>query len=201
MHIGPGEGIGDRLAEHGIKPADLQAVVLSHLHHDHAGGLKDVVDAKRTLVQKDHWEEFSANHLWSTINGAQPQHWPEGFNPEMLKPIGGPVGPWEKSYPITSDGKVVAVDTPGHVRGHISLVVYADAATYLMLGDASYDLGCLDREETDGVNEDPVTAVETLRKIKEFARGERVVVLPAHDVDAREILERRRVFVPTTLEK
>ena len=58
--------------------------------------------------------------------------WPAGFFPRMLPPSGLALGPWPGSYPVTSDGKVVAVDMPGHVPAHLSLIVYADQATCLL---------------------------------------------------------------------
>jgi glyoxylase-like metal-dependent hydrolase (beta-lactamase superfamily II) len=80
---------------------------------------------------------------------------------------GAGIGPFEQIYPITSDGKVVAVQTPGHVPGHCSLIVFAEDATYFLTGDATYSQEYLDRELTDGVTETPMQAVETVKKIKQ----------------------------------
>ena len=138
IRITPTEGIGARLAARGIDPkTDLKAVVLSHLHHDHADGLPDLVGAP-VFVSAAHWAAFG-RPLQAALQGAVPAQWPVGFVPHILEPIGPPVGPWNKSYPITEDGRVVAVDTPGHVPGHISFVVRSDDATYLAAGDLTYD--------------------------------------------------------------
>ncbi|KAK1712057.1 beta-lactamase-like protein [Colletotrichum lupini] len=120
----------------------------------------------------------------ATMEGAVPNQWPASFKPSMLQSTGGPIGPWNQSYPITEDGKIVAVDTPGHVPGHLSVIVRADDVSYLLLGDATYDQDLLDHELTDGVNSNPALAVDSLRKIKEFAPSENVVLLPAHDPQA-----------------
>lgn len=48
-----GAAIDEQLAALGIRPADLDLVLLSHLDCDHANGLKLVADAKRILVSKD----------------------------------------------------------------------------------------------------------------------------------------------------
>ena len=110
IRIGPDEGIGARLAQHGLKPADLKAVVLSHLHHDHGDGIPDLTGAP-IYVTREHWKAFSKT-IPATLEGAVPQHWPEGFTPRLLEPTGPAVGPWQHSYPITSDSRVLAVDTP-----------------------------------------------------------------------------------------
>jgi len=60
-------------------------------------------------------------------------------------------------------------------------------------------LDYLDKELTDGVNDNPMQAVETLRKIKELARQIPIVVLPAHDKDTPTRLLEKTVYKPTTL--
>lgn len=194
IRVAADEGIGARLAARGIDPGDLKAAVLSHLHHDHGDGVPDLPGAP-IYVSREHWEAFK-NPIPATLEGAVPQHWPRGFAPRILEPSGPAIGPWPRSYPITSDGKVTAVDTPGHVPGHLSLIVYGERATYLLGGDVTYDQELLDAEITDGVNKDPHLAIDSLRRIKEFARQQDVVLLPAHDPRAAERLATSEAFRP-----
>ncbi|KAH9228618.1 hypothetical protein K456DRAFT_1925069 [Colletotrichum gloeosporioides 23] len=195
INVGKDEGIGALLEQESLAAADLKAVVLSHLHHDHGDGLPDLVGAP-VWITEEHWQAYK-KPFHATIEGAVPNQWPETFKPLLLQPTGGPIGPWNQSYPITDDGKVVAVDTPGHVPGHISLVVYADDVTYLLLGDATYDQDLLDQELTDGVNNNPALAIDSLRKVKEFANIEKVVLLPAHDPQAVHRLAERIIYRPS----
>lgn len=198
IHIAPDEGIGSRLQEQGLHACDLQAVVVSHLHHDHADGLGDVADAKRILVAEEHWD-FCRQRFRATMEGALPRHWPTGFQPELLRLTGPALGPWEKTYPITADGKVIGVPTPGHVPGHLAVVVFGDEATYFLGGDVTYDQNLLDQERSDGVNTNPHLAIAQLRKIKEFARQQPIVLLPAHDPHASQRLSENAAFVPSPL--
>jgi glyoxylase-like metal-dependent hydrolase (beta-lactamase superfamily II) len=193
--IGPDEGIGARLAQHGLKPADLKAVVISHLHHDHGDGIPDLAGAP-IYVTREHWAAFG-KPIPATLEGAVPQHWPTGFTPRLLEPAGPAVGPWPHSYPITSDGRVLAVDTPGHVPGHISLIVHADQATCLFGGDLTYSQDLLDAELTDGVNNNPRQAINSVRKVKAYARQQPFVLLPAHDPDAARRLTASEVYTPS----
>jgi glyoxylase-like metal-dependent hydrolase (beta-lactamase superfamily II) len=196
IHVAPCEGIGQGLAERGLTPGDLKAVVLSHLHHDHADGLPDLAGAS-IYVSREHWGAFR-HYIPATIEGAVPKRWPRGFTPSILEPVGPVIGPWPRSYPLTSDGKVAAVDTPGHVPGHLSVIVFTEEIAYFLGGDCTYDQDLLDAEETDGVNNNTGLAIESLRKIKEFARQYRVVILPAHDPRAAERLAKNETFTPAS---
>jgi len=196
IRVGPDEGIGARLTQRGLARSDLKAVVVSHLHHDHGDGLADLVGAP-IYVSEEHWKVFR-HHVTATLEGAVPQHWPANFSPRILQPSGEPIGPFPRSYPLTSDGKVVAVDTPGHVPGHVSVIVFSDDVAYFLGGDSTYDQDLLDAELTDGVNNNPKAAIESVRKIKEFARQHRTVILPAHDPGAAQRLADNETFTPST---
>lgn len=61
---------------------------------------------------------------------------------------------------MTSDGKIVIVDTSEHIPGHIGLVVYSDEeseektrVTYLLSGDTTYGIELLENEQPDGIIE------------------------------------------------
>lgn len=191
------ERIGALLEVHGLRPRDLQAVVVSHLHHDHGDGLPDLVGA-RILVAREHWEAFR-RPLRATAQGAVPPHWPAGFRPELLEATGPTLGPWEATYPITADGTVIGVPTPGHVPGHLSVIVRGSGPDILLGGDVTYDQHLLDAEQTDGVNDHPHQAVEQLRRIKTYAAEHPVVLLPAHDPDAARRLAAQEVYQPSPL--
>ena len=82
------------------------------------------------------------------------------------------------------------------IAGHVAVVVRDDDVTYLLAGDATYSQHNLDAEQTDGVTNDPATALATLRAIKSFAAAEPTIILPAHDPDGPERLAARAVYSP-----
>lgn len=190
------------LAKQGIKPSDLKAIVLSHLHGDHAGGLEDLVSEAPDVpiyVSQEHWKAFGEHPLLASFQGASPNNWPKNFSPRIINFEDKAIGPWKQSYPLTADGSIVVVDTSGHVPGHISLIIKGQTAehkpaTYFLPGDATYGIAPLNREEPDGINDDPLRALQSLKLIKEYARQTDVVILPSHDPDTPKLLAESVVF-------
>ncbi|KAF2014269.1 Metallo-hydrolase/oxidoreductase [Aaosphaeria arxii CBS 175.79] len=197
MNIGPNDGLGSQLRELGVNPeTDIKAAIISHLHSDHAGGLSDVHGMTEIYVGSEHWAAFQ-NTTYATMEGANPSAWPEGFKPTMLEQNGPPIGPWEHSYKISSDGRILAVDTPGHVPGHLSLIIIDDDVTYFLTADAAYSQTLLDQQLIDGINTDPYVALESQRRIKEFCKSRDVVLLPSHEFDSVRRLREKEVYRPS----
>lgn len=49
--IGPGMTLPEQLARHGVKPEEVETVILTHLHYDHCGGCELLPNA-RIVVQR-----------------------------------------------------------------------------------------------------------------------------------------------------
>ena len=199
------DGILEQLHQRGIKATDLKGVILSHLHSDHAGGLEDLAAEAPDLpiyISREHWNAFGEHPLFASFEGATPNHWPKQFAPRIVDFQDRPLGPWKQSFPVTDDGKITIVDTSGHVPGHIGLVVRSlgendtTPVTYLLPGDATYGIDTLDREEPDGINDDPMRALQTLKTIKAFASETDVVILPSHDNNTPRLLAEQVVYRP-----
>ena len=58
-----GQAIDEQLEERGIRPRDLDLVLLSHLHCDHADGLHHLKEAPRILVSAPELRAASRDRL------------------------------------------------------------------------------------------------------------------------------------------
>jgi N-acyl homoserine lactone hydrolase len=180
IRVAPDEEIGPQLTALGIASRDLRLVAMTHLHHDHTGGLPHFPH-NRILVSADC---LQAARRKRGLIGAVPRTWPRWFDPEPLTFSGPPVGPFARSAPLTRDGSIVAVQTPGHMTGHVCILARAERLTYVLAGDVTYRQELLLADAVDGITEDPAQSLASQRAIKQLAMSEPTVLLPAHDPGA-----------------
>jgi glyoxylase-like metal-dependent hydrolase (beta-lactamase superfamily II) len=95
-----------------------------------------------------------------------------------------PIGPFEQSFPLTKDGRVRLVPTPGHTMGHQSIIVQADDLIYFIAGEVSFTETELFSNRVGGVTHSEKAALETRQKIRDWATTQAIVYLPSHDTDS-----------------
>ena len=179
IHVEPKDEIGPRLRAMGIDPGkDLLMVVLTHLHHDHADGLSYFRDTD-IVVSTENYQ--AAQGVKGALLGANPSHFPSWFKPRQTELAGPAVSSFDQTLPLTSDGSVFAVPTPGHMAGHRSVVVRTPEVTYFIAGDATYAEVLLKERVVDGLAGDIRAYLDTVERITAFARSEPTVLLPSHD--------------------
>lgn len=180
IKVAPEEEIGPQLNAMGIRSSDVRVVVLTHLHHDHTGGLHHFPH-NRILATP---ECFRFAKRMGSLVGAIPHRWPVWFNPEPLEFSGPAVGPFARSAPLTKDRSIFALETPGHMRGHVCVVARGESVTYVLAGDLTYRQHLLLDDVVDGMTENPAVSLVSQRAVKKFAQAEPTVLLPAHDPEA-----------------
>ena len=114
---------------------------------------------------------------------------PSGFAPEPFALDGGPFGAFARSRALSDDGRIVAVATPGHTPGHISVICVDAAGRHVMLaGDATDSLEQLHALRADAVGPDVKVHVATLEAIQSHCAQHATVYLPSHDPDSAKRL-------------
>jgi glyoxylase-like metal-dependent hydrolase (beta-lactamase superfamily II) len=110
-----------------IDPAKVRQVVVSHLHFDHAGGLKELPNAA-LVVQRREWEagfeREVANHY-----GLRKRYFDLGHQVQLI----------DGEHDLFGDGSAVCIPSFGHTPGHQSLRVRGPQGDHILIADACYN--------------------------------------------------------------
>jgi N-acyl homoserine lactone hydrolase len=158
-----------RLDSLGLVTTDIDLVVLSHLHYDHAGGA-ELFSGSELIAQKD---EYSYAHY--------PASFFAGFY--YRKNFDLPSHRWRL---LDGDTELVpgvtALRTDGHTPGHQSLLVeLPETGPVILAGDSCYWQEHIDAERVPGVVWDPTRALHSIKKLKTIARLTGGRIFPSHD--------------------
>lgn len=173
---GEGEPLEEALFAVGVDLADIHAVAVSHLHVDHAGGLKHFAGRVPVHAQRAELEYGLSNH-------------PEPERHAMARiDYDDPRIDWR-----LADGDVeiapgvTAVLTAGHTPGHQSFVVDLDES----VGGGGFVFACDAADLTENIEEEraigsfigvtPQETVAQIRTLKAIAARRGYPVIPGHD--------------------
>jgi len=161
--MGDEDNLETRLAELDVRPWDIDYVVNTHLHFDHAGN-NDLFEQATFFVQREHYEFAKGNAMFPN------QYW----NLPKLK------------YELL-DGEmelfpgIEVLLTPGHAPAHQSVMVrLSDSGNMVVCGDAVYTQDNFDYDSWGG-QADPETAKQSGAKLKRIAEEESALLLFGHD--------------------
>jgi N-acyl homoserine lactone hydrolase len=180
--VAPEQELRGAMDAAGLELDDVSEVVLTHAHGDHIDGLVHV--RARTLINDA--ELRYANAGFSRVmRRVMRQPLPAGFAPEPFTLAGGPFGAFAHSRALSEDGRIVAVATPGHTPGHISVICVAEDGSHVMLaGDATDTLEQLRALRADAIGPDPKVHVATLETILAHCAQHPTIYLPSHDPES-----------------
>jgi N-acyl homoserine lactone hydrolase len=135
FELEPEDEAAAQLERIGFAPEKLRWIVLSHLHTDHAGGVRGVARGAELLVSRTEWERASG--AAGRLRGYLPQYWPTHVRPRLIDFGDATSATLERSLDLAGDGSLVLLPTPGHTPGHISLLARGDDRAFLLGGDAA----------------------------------------------------------------
>lgn len=162
----------DDLARHGVAVADIETIIVSHLHSDHCGwldrdGVPTFPNATIHIGAAD-WQWY--------VEDAKGGH----RRAERLRSVE------ERVRLIDVDGMSIAPGittraTPGHTPGHTSAVISSGTQRMIVLGDALHCPAQLTNAEWEFFHDvDRTLAVRTRQQLLRDAEEPGTSVLPCH---------------------
>ncbi len=171
-----GEPLAEALDAVGVDMASISAVALSHLHHDHSGGLKHFAGRVPVHMQQRELDYGMLNtpepekHAMARIDYDDPRiDWRLASGEAEIAP------------------GVTAIPTYGHTPGHQSFLVDLDESVggggFVFAFDAADLTENIEQELAIGgfVDIDPQETVEPIRRLKKIAAERGYPLIPGHD--------------------
>jgi len=172
----------DNLAAMGIEPADIDVVLMTHLHPDHMNGL---IDARGAAVFPRAELVINEAELRFHDDETSPSRTPEearGFFAEAKVAI----APYRDRIRTAKDGPtlpgVTAVTQPGHTPGHTAWLVESNGESVLIWGDILHmpNLQLTAPHAGTVLDIDPALAIATRRRALDMAATDRLRVAGIH---------------------
>ncbi|MEN8374374.1 MAG: N-acyl homoserine lactonase family protein [Gemmatimonadota bacterium] len=190
LRLGPEDTLTERLAAAGYEAGDVRMAVISHLHADHVGCIREIPQAE-LVVSAEAWQHMLGPHPEREmvlrrdidIPGAK---WRQITLPPTNDPT---LAPFTRAYDLLGDASMMLLPTPGHLPGSLSMLVRSGGRPPLLLvGDLCYSVDMLMEGRLPGTG-DRETLLESYSRVRALReRMPDLVILPSHDPEAAAAL-------------
>jgi glyoxylase-like metal-dependent hydrolase (beta-lactamase superfamily II) len=159
----------------GVAPEQVDVVLFTHLHFDHVGwncverdgAWQPRFPNARYLIRSPEWDRWSAESYRYLDEQVRPLF--QSHNAELID---------DGCEPVPG---VRVLDTPGHTRGHISVLVYSDGEGGVITGDSAHTPLELEQPDCSPViDEDPAQSAASRTMLVERIEAEGLLVLGGH---------------------
>lgn len=173
----------DELKSRALAPADIDYVINTHLHFDHAGGDTEYAGNKivpafpkaRYVIQKDEWEDANHPHERNAASYLEENFAPLG-SAKVLELISG-------EHELEPGLSVIR--TGGHCRGHQCVLIKSEGQTAIFLGDLIPTRSHISLPWIMGYDLFPVDTLEVKRRLLDRALKEDWTLIFDHDIRQR----------------
>ncbi len=157
----------------GIKPEDVQNILLTHSHFDHVGGL--VKDDQKVFPNATLWIDADELSFWKTARN-------KDYCQQCVKLYGEPkiLTPDEKTAAIFPE--LVSVPLHGHTPGQTGFLLSSGDVKLLVVGDLLHN-GAVQFARPDisiQYDNDPKQAAEVRRETLQWAADEQLLIAACH---------------------
>jgi N-acyl homoserine lactone hydrolase len=189
LQMDAGQALPAQLRERNLDPSAVRAVVMTHLHVDHASGISEFPGAT-FLVSRAEWDAAGDQ---GPTHGYMKRQFDHAFDYRLLDFEGPDVESFSgfaRSFDVFGDGALRVVYTPGHTLGHMSVVLRTARGEVLVAGDAMYLRRTLADTHLPYRTEDEHLFRRSLREIRQYANETPgALIIPGHDWEAWQQLD------------
>lgn len=179
-YVPEGESVDEQLSALGLKPGDIDCVVLTHLDPDHVCGLSGLWGAKRIVLPED--EYFWACRTVYKLR-QPPELW-QHYPIERIYYRGSALGSNRWAIDLFGDKSLMLVNLPGHTDGLCAVLIRNGKRFALLSSDAAFSRRSWERLEVPGYGFDPGRQRASLEWINKISREPGCAgIFASHDPD------------------
>lgn len=184
-YLGPTAGhLLRNLAAAGVRPDEIDTILLTHMHPDHSAGLTDLASGRANYANAE-----------LVVHEAEPRHWfddaamARGSDRErrlMFQQAREQSTPYAQRMRTFTSGEVfpgvTAVPCAGHTPGHTAYLIESAGERLLIWGDIVHmpEVQVVRPEVSMVVDTDPAVAAQSRRRIFDMVASERLLVTGMH---------------------
>ena len=174
----------EQLRARGVDPIDVKVIVMTHLHYDHASAVGDFPQA--TFVVDA--EEWRAGRSGGLTSGYAPKHFAHPFDWREIDfddPRVTSFATFGRTVDLFGDGAIRLLSTPGHSKGHMSVLLRLESGRELLLtADAAFARRTIDEELVPVLVDDVHRYLRSLREIRRYVeQTPSAEVICGHDAE------------------
>lgn len=200
VSLPPEQQLTAQLAQLGLRPGDIDGIILSHFHADHISGLRDYPNAEIIAMQAEYAQLSQLSRIQGLFHGYLPQLLPASFSTQArfvesmrLLTLPPELQPFRYGFDLLGDGSLLAVPLPGHTHHHLGLLLRRqDGQIVFLVADACWSIKALQQHRPPSwlaqrLFDDRLAYRATFGQLQQLAeQNPAVLVVPSHcEVTAR----------------